>query len=851
MKQLLFFILAATLAGCTHDSAEVVDEAAPMVTVEVKFIPDQPVQITRAAADDAIKDVNLYLFGRTNDKVIHIYATSQASLTRFKCMPGEYDLYAAANLHTDLGEQTAEQLQNYTITHNENYSELPMSAVSVVTVPAAPSSVVRLPAILLRRNVAKITYNITVDPSASDIVLRSVEMMNIPRKNLLFKELTIPQLNASDYMRGSYSEIPSSLASAYSGVDYVFENPQGSIFAITQQEQKNPQNAPQNATYLLIRAQKGTKALAYTVYLGVNNTDNFDVRRNSSHTLNIRILDDDKTDTRISSYTLSVWDDIEGEDSYVGYCTYNPEKFLYIDVEGHNNTMTLHAKMEVKQGQGDALNFDHTFSGDSYFFDLKNQNGTNIYKLDYSPSLFDESTSILTYTVTIFDDYGFSQSFDFSHRYANTIITRINGGSGTITASGAIHSQKLSGTNNLIALCSINGCTLKATPSVNHIFDGWFADAAFTKQLSSTSAYAYKPKKTAQTLYAHFIQVIPLDTDGTSNSYIAPTENTYYSFDATTQGNGKTTKGLTPSKIRGTEARVIWETGTKAGAVISDVRFLDGRIIFRRAATNGNALIGLFNAAGDCIWSWHIWGVPFNPDETALSYTGGTVFMDRNLGALSSNCQVISSQGLYYQWGRKDPFIYPANYAANTTLKAIAVYHNGNEFTSLNPEYQEYKMTVAYAVAHPTTYIDAATYEDSSDKNNHYDWLKPSNPNLWGNTGTSASLSDIGSKSIYDPCPPGWRVPDRRTWSDANVRFGTPHSGYYCSVYYLRFLTTQYPYSGFFNGAYFQSSASAGYTWTNAPTKTQAAVFQVTTTAVVPSQELWRYMAAPVRCVKE
>ena len=77
---------------------------------------------------------------------------------------------------------------------------------------------------------------------------------------------------------------------------------------------------------------------------------------------------------------------------------------------------------------------------------------------------------------------------------------------------------------------------------------------------------------------------------------------------------------------------------------------------FRREPCGGNAVIGLFDAAGNCIWSWHIWSVDYDPATMAQTYSSGAVFMDRNIGALTTDCTQPSSRGLYYQWGRKDPF---------------------------------------------------------------------------------------------------------------------------------------------------------------------------------------------------
>ena len=80
----------------------------------------------------------------------------------------------------------------------------------------------------------------------------------------------------------------------------------------------------------------------------------------------------------------------------------------------------------------------------------------------------------------------------------------------------------------------------------------------------------------------------------------------------------------------------------------------------RTGMTYGNAVIGLLDSRGVCIWSWHIWSVDYEIEATAQTYASGAVFMDRNLGALATDCTQAAAKGLYYQWGRKDPFPYPA-----------------------------------------------------------------------------------------------------------------------------------------------------------------------------------------------
>ena len=78
------------------------------------------------------------------------------------------------------------------------------------------------------------------------------------------------------------------------------------------------------ASWLLIRATRGSKVLAYSVYLGENNTSDFNVRANCHYRLNITLLNDNTADTRIAAYTAAVYDDFD-DGNIGGYCVYDPD----------------------------------------------------------------------------------------------------------------------------------------------------------------------------------------------------------------------------------------------------------------------------------------------------------------------------------------------------------------------------------------------------------------------------------------------------------------------------------------------------------------------------------------------
>ena len=125
--------------------------------------------------------------------------------------------------------------------------------------------------------------------------------------------------------------------------------------------------------------------------------------------------------------------------------------------------------------------------------------------------------------------------------------------------------------------------------------------------------------------------------------------------------------------------------------------------------------------------------------------------MDRNLGATSATPGDVGALGLLYQWGRKDPFLGSSSISSNTLAESNIIWPSPVKSTSSTG-------TIAYATVNPTTFIT------SNDSN--YDWYYTGDAST-DNTRWTTSESN---KSIYDPCPSGWRVPDgggNGVWSKA------------------------------------------------------------------------------------
>lgn len=110
--------------------------------------------------------------------------------------------------------------------------------------------------------------------------------------------------------------------------------------------------------------------------------------------------------------------------------------------------------------------------------------------------------------------------------------------------------------------------------------------------------------------------------------------------------------------------------------------------------------------------------------------------MDRNLGATSATPGDAGALGLLYQWGRKDPFLGSSSILPSTIAKSTITWPSGVLSNSSTG-------TIEYTIANPTTYLNFVN-------------------NDWYYNGSSSTYNTRwqSEKTIYDPCPKGWRVPD-------------------------------------------------------------------------------------------
>jgi len=338
----------------------------------------------------------------------------------------------------------------------------------------------------------------------------------------------------------------------------------------------------------------------------------------------------------------------------------------------------------------------------------------------------------------------------------------------------------------------------------------------------------------------------------TANCYIV-SEAGDYRFKAV-KGNGTVAVGAASDKDpvgTPTAAVVLWETFGTATApqegdlVKADVEYRDGYVYFSTADTyqEGNAVIAVKDASGKILWSWHIWLTDL-PAGQEYDNSAGTM-MDRNLGATSATPGDVGALGLLYQWGRKDPFLGSSSISGSTEAASTIEWPSSVGSTSETG-------TIGYAVSHPTTFITCNTANK--------DWYYKDTENI---DDTRWTISE-SEKSIYDPCPAGWRVPDggeEGIWSKAKGSSSDYKRNYDSTDLGMNFsgefgtdLTIWYPAAGCrgYEGGSLYNVGESGDYWSATPLGSSAFTLYFYKSGSVSSLHYYyRADGYSVRCIQE
>ena len=276
-----------------------------------------------------------------------------------------------------------------------------------------------------------------------------------------------------------------------------------------------------------------------------------------------------------------------------------------------------------------------------------------------------------------------------------------------------------------------------------------------------------------------------------------------------------------------TKAKVVWEdcqdivttpavTGSGADSYLTFT-------IDKNKLQNGNAVVAVTNATGTVMWSWHLWFTPKSSLKKIPFTSGGTTynFMTDNLGwkytkwtgglkrevvvkieqqaetgekktatitlKQAPGNNVREGYGNLYQWGRKDPLPGTDNFYPNTAPNIGYKFNDG--YAIVGDQVADYtdpaniqrmeKRTIGLSIREPGIMLPKVGGGKLSWTNHQY-------INLWSADNDKMYESETpiknGVKTIYDPSPVGFKVPDAYAFKDLSKGVAVWENGYTLKV---------------------------------------------------------------------
>ena len=301
MKKLIYTVICMMLFCCACSDADIelnpAKQAKQQLAMTFRCGAMSP---TRAATDDTrIDDINLYLFPVNGGQARHVYIAPVRPVV-LELPKGGYMLYAIANLGHDAGERTQDFVRSLRVEREPAAladAPFPMSAQQAVTVSGDMQI-----AVSLIRAVAKVNFSYTVAADfAKSFRVKFIQLRSVPRSATLFGSSRAESSEA-------VADMPpiETSATTYAATYYLLENRQGEVAGIGYQQQKDQTRAPEHATYIAIAGEADGTQVVYRIYLGANNTTDFNVGRNRVYNIDARILGMNTVDWRVSTAELSV-----------------------------------------------------------------------------------------------------------------------------------------------------------------------------------------------------------------------------------------------------------------------------------------------------------------------------------------------------------------------------------------------------------------------------------------------------------------------------------------------------------------------------------------------------------------
>lgn len=308
-------------------------------------------------------------------------------------------------------------------------------------------------------------------------------------------------------------------------------------------------------------------------------------------------------------------------------------------------------------------------------------------------------------------------------------------------------------------------------------------------------------------------QAVRIDEAGPANCYIlSPASKGLYCFDASVMGNGA--EGIiddagfvdaSEQPLRKSGGAIITQEPKSWGLVWQDVQDLIEQVSYDPATKlvtflvgnrggAGNAVISLFDEvinkpiyssylrSVDAIWTWHIWFTDppkdiHLPANDPVRFSGNAYdVMDCNLGAVSAPAPTgndvtdsykRSSPGLFYMWGTPVPYLsymkFADGYSDYYYVPYNCAYHDMQVCYMVSPLIDNGSLKHVPQIRSLTLQACSAPYIGWQRyvQVGKYGYMKGFSPMAfwWGNPdGTNKNFPVKTVKTIYDPCPAGYKV---------------------------------------------------------------------------------------------
>jgi hypothetical protein len=340
---MVLLCLLVPLCGCENENFQ----EENMETGVLRFVLSTDVPrdaSTRSVDVNAIHDIHLLVYDASHKLLKKVYypspLASPVDLTLQVRVGSGYTVYGIANtgdeyLFSNVSVIDTEDklkafptgtLLSWDAIGNGDYLLMSGSVpdVSVSSSSADPSSC----NLSLKRLAAQVTLHVGI-AAGSGVTISGYRIYGVPKKSYYLPHPLITEensdgvdeqttraedaclpANASDWTNSG--TIPLSDVTAFNAVFYMYENRPGVNTSITLQKNKIKANVPaspiDSAAYVIIYGKAaGYSSLSWKVYLGANNTSNFNMKRNSKYAYTITLKPND-SDTRITyKKSETVW----------------------------------------------------------------------------------------------------------------------------------------------------------------------------------------------------------------------------------------------------------------------------------------------------------------------------------------------------------------------------------------------------------------------------------------------------------------------------------------------------------------------------------------------------------------